>query len=111
MLQSFCKLDYQSPEDRPAKKPLFEGLAVAEDSAFCEAHLGRHPVVWLLLGQMCSGDLAGLARLEPREAFEAAVFMLVRILEDAAKEAFRLEIEPELSKSCRRALKRLAWAP
>ena len=47
MLKSFFELNYAAPDDRTQAQALFKGLAVEKDTAFCEANLGRWPVLSL----------------------------------------------------------------
>ena len=44
-LRHFLEMDYDNPGDTSKQQELFKGLKVSEDQEFCEANMGRHPVV------------------------------------------------------------------
>ena len=44
-LRHFLEMDYDNPTDTSKPRELFKGLKVSEDQEFCEANMGRHPVV------------------------------------------------------------------
>ena len=48
-LKYFLEMDYENPDDTSKQRELFKGLKVSEDQEFCEANLGRHPVVFVSL--------------------------------------------------------------
>ncbi len=73
-LQSFFEINYRDFEDREAKAALFDGLKVASDKAFCEANLGRWPVLFVSFKE-ANGD-----------TFEEAVAALARIVSETAQE-------------------------
>ncbi len=45
MIQNFLQINYRDPEDLARHHQLFKDLAVAEDRDFCEAFIGRYPVL------------------------------------------------------------------
>ncbi len=45
MIQNFLQINYRDPEDLARHHQLFKDLAVAEDRDFCEAFMGRYPVL------------------------------------------------------------------
>ena len=55
-LQAFLELNYADPSDRERSESLFQGLAVARDTAFCDEHLGRWPVIFLPLRDAAAAD-------------------------------------------------------
>ena len=48
-LKYFLEMDYDNPGDTSKPRELFKGLKVSEDQEFCEANMGRHPVVSISL--------------------------------------------------------------
>ena len=44
-LRHFLEMDYDNPGDTSKQQELFKGLKVSEEQEFCEANMGRHPVV------------------------------------------------------------------
>lgn len=49
MIESFLSLNCDNPNDRSAQEALFiqPKLAIASDKDFCDAFMGRYPVIWL----------------------------------------------------------------
>ncbi len=45
MIQNFLQINYRDPEDLARHHQMFKDLAVAEDRDFCEAFMGRYPVL------------------------------------------------------------------
>ncbi len=73
-LKTFLRLDVSDPNNSPAIRPLFSGLKILEDERFCEAFMGRFPVVCITLS-----DVGG-------STFEAAHDRLASTLLDVASE-------------------------
>ncbi len=48
-LRRFLEMDYRNPGDTSRQQELFRGLKVTEDREFCEEHMGRYPVVNMLI--------------------------------------------------------------
>ena len=57
-LQAFLELNYTDPSDCERPAALFRGLAVVDDTAFCDEHLGRWPVIHLALTETAASDFA-----------------------------------------------------
>ncbi len=93
-LQSFFDINYANPEDRSETEALFKGLDVASDTAFCDAHLGRHPVVFLSFKEICNNT------------FEEAVSALSALMADAVDHFTPLLTHPKLSEKLRSDLKK-----
>ncbi len=70
-LQSFFEINYSNPEDRSKPEALFKGLDIASNTDFCNAHMGRYPVVFLSFKEICSNT------------FEDAVATLSSVMADA----------------------------
>ena len=45
MLKDFFQLDYQKPGNQGKQKALFSGLAILDETEFCERYMGQFPVV------------------------------------------------------------------
>ena len=71
-LQSFFEMDYAHPGDTSRQQELFKGLAVTDDRAFCKEHLGRHPVVALLMKNRGAADFSGACAALGEDIWELA---------------------------------------
>lgn len=97
MLRSFLEMNYADPSDRGVAQALFAGLDVSKDQAFCDAYLGRWPVIFLSLK-----DVSGLNFDEALDRFKAVLrdcveryaFLLKSDhVSDLAREDFRMLVD------------------
>ncbi len=93
-LQSFFELNYANPDDRSEAESLFKGLAIADNRTFCDAHMGRYPVVFLSFKEICSNT------------FEDAVSALSSLMADTVDTFNQLLTHPKLSEKLRSDLKK-----
>ncbi len=92
-LQAF--FERRSPQERKAQAMLFDGLAVTEDKAFCEAHLGRWPVLFVSFK-----DFNGTS-------FARGIESLARIVSEVAQDLAHLREAPKLPDFLREAVQYL----
>ncbi len=93
-LQSFFEINYANPEDRSETEALFKDLDIASNTDFCNAHMGRYPVIFLSLKEICS------------TTFEDAVATLSAVMADAVDHFSFLLTNQKLSEKTRSDLKK-----
>ncbi len=85
-LKFFLQINPQNPEAANWNRSLFDGLAILQDREFCDAYMGRYPVVNL-----------SLLFSESTSGFEQAYQVFAQLLESLADEFSYLADSPKLS--------------
>ena len=98
-LQCFLELNYLDSEDFQRVHNWFKGLAITKDADFCEANMGRWPVVFLSLKEVDA------------QTFDVAVSDLSNIVSASAKTFEFLLQTDRLQNSSRADLKKLIDLP
>lgn len=93
-LKTFLQVNPACPGDRTGIEPLFDGLKIREDDAFCRQFMGQYPTIFLSL-KSAEGS-----------TFEDAYKAFARMLVNVAKELVFLEESPRLLPDDKKLLRR-----